>query len=97
MREIIEKLYYGNIKPTEKPIKEESGYQESARLAVRHEEYLLKSLIGEQKATFEKFTDAMSEVDCYEREEAFVSGFRIGAQLMLAALSDGKSNLRPFS
>ncbi len=64
MREIIEKLYYGNIKPTEKPIKEESGYQESARLAVRHEEYLLKSLIGEQKATFEKFTDAMSEVDC---------------------------------
>ncbi len=52
MREIIEKLYYGNIKPTEKPIKEESGYQESARLAVRHEEYLLKSLIGEHKATF---------------------------------------------
>ncbi len=34
MREIIEKLYYGNIKPTEKPIKEESGYQKSARLEV---------------------------------------------------------------
>ncbi len=46
MREIIEKLYYGNIKPTEKPIKEESGYQELVRLA---------------------------------------------------ALSDGKSNLRPFA
>lgn len=42
------------------------------------------------------FEDAQSEVNDIGIVEAFVDGFRLGAKIMLAALSEEDGELRPL-
>ena len=42
------------------------------------------------------FEDAQSEISDIGIREAFIDGFRLGARLMLAALSEDDGELRPL-
>ena len=54
---ILEDLYYGNVSPHERYIKQGSRVDKLVKLICKNEEDLNNSLTEKQKETFEKFRD----------------------------------------
>ena len=89
---ILEELYYGNIRPDVKFYGKDSPFVELARLREKNRENLLKSLNESEKETFEKFNDAQSEMGNMTHYQKFTYGFRLGVLLMAEAFT-GKDEL----
>ena len=74
---ILEDLWYGNVRPTERSIIRGSKLDNLMNLFCQNEDDMMKGLTDKQKESFDKFKDCQSEItDCLERE-AFASGFTI--------------------
>ncbi len=54
---ILEDLYFGNMKPWERPVKKESKEQNAVRLIVNNEEKLRATLTDQQKEMLDKYRD----------------------------------------
>ena len=52
-----------------------------------HHSALNETLTDKQKKLFEKFNDCYDELNDINQRELFVYAFRLGARLMLAAMS----------
>ena len=96
MRQILESLYYGNIAPNAKTFSKNSSYAKAMGRLDKSDAYLHSVLGEEVKAMLKAFEDAQSEVNDIGIVEAFVDGFRLGAKIMLAALSEEDGELRPL-
>ena len=84
---ILEDLYYGNIKPCEREFKRGSTYSELLGYIVRHQEDLQKRMNDEEKEIFKKFTECTNEMYSMTEREAFVSGFTLGARIIIEVMS----------
>ena len=85
---ILEALWFGNISPWERPFKKDSAYAELLALVIRHQDDLLSRLNDEEKEIFEKYSECSNEMHDLTEREAFVKGFTIGAQIVIAVLTD---------
>ena len=86
---ILEDLWFGNISPWERPFKKDSAYAELLALVIRHQDDLNGRLNDEEKEIFEKYSDCSNEMHDLTEREAFVKGFTIGAQIIIAVLTAG--------
>ena len=84
---IIDELWYGNISPCEREFKKGSTYSELLGYIVRHQQDLLKRMNDEEKEIFEKFTECTNEMYSMTEREAFVSGFTLGARIIIEVMS----------
>ena len=84
---ILEELWYGNINPDELNIKKHSPYKELLALMIRHQDDLLSRLNDEEKEIFEKYADATNEMYSHTNLAAFISGFTLGAKIMVEVLT----------
>ena len=84
---ILEDLWFGNISPWERPFKKDSAYAELLALVIRHQDDLNSRLNDEEKEIFEKFSECSTEMHDLTEREAFVKGFTIGAQIIIAVLT----------
>lgn len=84
---IIDELWYGNINPCEREFKKGSTYSELLGYIVRHQQDLLKRMNDEEKEIFEKFTECTNEMYSMTEREAFVSGFTLGARIIIEVMS----------
>ena len=88
MRSILEELFYGNICPNtdcrshDKETKQLMGY------IADHHDNLLSTLNDQQKEIFEKFDDCYNELTDINEREIFAYAFKLGARIMLAAVSE---------
>ena len=80
---ILEDLYYGNISPHERYIKQGSKVEKLVKLICKNEDELSNSLTEKQKETFEKFKDVTSELSCITEREAFTAGFILATRIMM--------------
>ena len=80
---ILEDLYYGNISPHERYIKQGSKVEKLVELICKNEDELNNSLTEKQKETFEKFKDVTSELSCITEREAFTAGFILATRIMM--------------
>ena len=85
MNSIINKLYYGEINPSEKPAPNTKRCIENRELICSTEEQLLKQF-PTCKELLDTYTDALHIETQLEGEEDFERGFRLGAELMLNIL-----------
>ncbi len=85
---ILEALWFGNISPWERPFKKDSAYAELLALVIRHQDDLLSRLNDEEKEIFEKYSECSNEMHDLTEREAFVKGFIIGAQIVIAVMTD---------
>lgn len=83
MRKVLENLYHGNINPVAKQFHRGTQYDESLRCMCRNEEKLESMLGGKEKETFEKFKYCTEEVHQFNEDDAFVTGFRLGARMII--------------
>lgn len=83
---ILDELWYGNITPNERYIPPKSQFAKQIDLIVRNEEKLTALLSDEAKEIFEKLQDCQSELSGINEREAFVSGFRLGAKIIIEVM-----------
>lgn len=90
MRSIIEKIYYGEIYPSEKYYNESCDYNKYRRIYLDYEkllnDFFEKNNYKEQAEMLEKLIDArgtMNDYDCYDN---FENGFTLGAKLVIEIL-----------
>lgn len=86
MRSIIEELYYGNIRPTDRDIIRGGTYSHILNLVTRNEDELMQTLTQAQQETFEKFKDCASELGDKNEMMSFVLGFKLGMRLAVEAM-----------
>ena len=86
MRKTLQELWRGNIAPQEKSSMRGTDYDESFRMMCKNEEKLMAVLEEKEKETFEKFCDCRDEVALYTEEDVFISGFRLGARIIIESL-----------
>lgn len=80
---ILEDLYYGNISPHERYIKQGSRVDKLVKLICKNEDELTAGLTEKQKETFEKLKDCTSELSCITEREAFSAGFILATRIMM--------------
>ena len=85
MNNIINKLYYGEINPSEKPAPNTKRCIENRELICSTEEQLLKQF-PTCKELLDTYTDALHIETQLECEADFERGFRLGAELMFNIL-----------
>lgn len=86
MQNILDALCYGNLCPSDKPLLSGSPAEKAHATFYDTALQLEKTLRGEEKELFERFTDAnqaLSDCSCCEY---FSDGFRLGARLMLEVM-----------
>ena len=83
---ILEDLYYGNISPHERYIKQGSKVEKLVKLICKNEDELNNSLTEKQKETFEKFNDCYDELTDINEREIFSYAFRLGMRIAIEVL-----------
>lgn len=83
MRNLIEELWYGRLKPFEKCISASDDAKELDDYIARHKRALSENMTDEQKVVFEKLIDCYEELNDINERLIFTYGFKLGAQLVL--------------
>lgn len=83
----LEDLYYGNLFPHEKVSKLDDEMKELLGLLNRNEEKLLATLSDEKKETFEKYKDCNREISEISERQAFITGFKLGAKIVIESMT----------
>ena len=83
---ILEDLWYGNVRPTERSIVRGGKLDNLMKLLCQNEDDLICGLTQKQKESFEKFKDCQSEITDYLETEAFTQGFTIAVKLMVEVM-----------
>ena len=86
MNDILNKFYYGEINPAEKPAPATKRYNENLKTICSIENKLLE-LYPDCKELLDEYTDAIHIQAQLECEADFERGFQLGAQFA-AAVSD---------
>jgi hypothetical protein len=84
---ILEELWYGNIAPNERYLRNSAEYKKLLELLARNQDALLSRLNDEEKATFEKYADCMNEMACITEQDAFIKGFTLGAKIIIEVMT----------
>ena len=85
MQSILEEFAYGNVIPEDRFFKRDSDYGQALGAASRNEEKLLGKLEGEEKALFEKFSDAQDELNQLTAVRNLVRGYKLGVLMTAEA------------
>ena len=85
MTNIIQKLYYGELCPCEKPAPSTERYIKAKKTICSAEQQLLERF-PECKELLDEYTDVLHIESQLECEADFIRGFRLGAALMLDIL-----------
>ena len=87
MTDILEKLYFGEIRSAEKDITNEDMKRKCAKM-VQLEEEVIKSLDDESKVLFEQYLQVSGEVHADAVIESYKEGFKTAVRLILAGLAE---------
>ena len=80
---ILEKLYYGSIHPYKHALWNGGNNCELTENAIRHEKNLRAALTEHQKGLLEQFEKVEAEISDKYELQAFTTGFRLAARLMM--------------
>ena len=88
---ILEGLYLGDVRPSERGFKRNSQYAKAMDEVVRAGDTLTDTLTEKQKQKelFEDYMTAQREVNVLTDCETFIYAFRLAAKIMIDVLTDG--------
>ena len=87
MTDILEKLYFGEIRSAEKDIANDDMKRKCAKM-VHVEEEVMKSLDDKTRVLFEQYLQVSGEVHADAVIESYKDGFRTAVRLNLAGLAE---------
>ncbi|WP_339297199.1 DUF6809 family protein [Paenibacillus sp. FSL R5-0623] len=83
MGNIIEELYYGNLRPEENIVPKDSEYRSINKEITAYIEKFKRELSEDDFKQLEKLLDMTDQVHSMHSKEAFASGFKIGTLIMI--------------
>ena len=83
MTQLLEDLFWGNIRPNETCHVDFRLSEKTKKALFVNEEKLLQLLEGKEKEYFVDFCNAQSELTGSTAVEHFICGFRLGARLFM--------------
>ena len=89
---ILEDLYLGDVRPSERSFKRNSQYAKALDDLVKAGDALTDTLIEKQEEMFEDYMAAQREVSVLTDIETFCLAFKLGAKIMIDVLTDGRMN-----
>ena len=90
--QILEELYLGSVRPSERSGKRNAQYRKALDNAINADDAFHPTLTEEQKKLFENLLDAQRELSILTDAETFIYSFRLGAKIMMDVLIDGTIN-----
>ncbi len=87
---ILEDLYLGDVRPSERSFKRNSQYAKALDEVVRAGDALTDTLTEKQKEVFEEYMTAQREVNVLTDCETFICAFRLATKIMIDVLTDGQ-------
>ena len=87
MTDILEKLYFGEIRAAEKDIMNDDMKRKCAKM-VQVEEEVMKSLNDESKVLFERYLQVSGDVHADAVIDSYKEGFKTAVRLILAGLAE---------
>ncbi len=87
---ILEDLYLGDVRPSERSFKRNSQYAKALDDLAKSGDALTDTLTEKQKEMFEDYMTAQREVNVLTDCETFIYSFRLAAKIMIDVLTDGK-------
>lgn len=85
---ILEKLWCGDIEPTEYDTSSCKEYKELLHLINRNEEKLRATMTDEQKALFDKYMECVVDLHALAECMLFQNSFKLGARIMAEVMMD---------
>lgn len=85
---ILEKLWCGEIKPTEYDTSPYKEYKELLSLINRNEENLRTTMTDEQKELFDKYMECVEDLHAPAECMLFQNSFKLGARTMAEVMMD---------
>ena len=82
----LEEFWYGNSSPGEERCHPNSEYSKAFREMEKCENQLKEKLDAEGWKTFQQFTKAQMEASSLSDCDSFISGFRLGAKVIMDVL-----------
>ncbi len=83
---ILEDLWYGQISPIDNGDYRKKEYRELVELLERNQKKLIPTLNQEQQENLQKIEDLWEDLERMTQCSAFVTGFRLAIQLMVASV-----------
>ena len=87
---ILEDLYLGDVRPSERSFKRNTQYAKALDDLVKAGDALTDTLTEKQKEMFEDYMTAQREVSVLTDCETFIYAFRLGAKIMIDVLTEGQ-------
>ena len=87
---ILEDLYLGDVRPSERSFKRNSQYAKALDELVKAGDALTDTLTEKQKGMFEDYMTAQREVSVLTDCETFIYAFRLAAKIIIDVLTEGK-------
>ena len=87
---ILEDLYLGDVRPSERSFKRNSQYAKALDEVVRAGDALTDTLTEKQKELFEGYMTTQREVNVLTDCETFIYAFRLAAKIMTDVLAEGQ-------
>lgn len=86
---ILEDLYLGDVRPSERGFKSNTQYANALDDLVKAGDALTDTLTEKQKEMFEEYMTAQREVNVLIDCETFIYAFRLAAKIMIDVLTEG--------
>ena len=93
----IDKLWEGQISPSQKAIRKGSDYHKLLHKISCAVSAFEENLDENAKVRFREIEQAQAKLNGIENEETFIEGFRLGAGMILDVLNEYKGQLCPIS
>ena len=91
MASFIEELFYNNINPQVRMVRNGSNLQKQMEILANCEERLTRKLAGDDKKAFLAFVNAVGEVQGESQLDSFIVGFRLGARFAFDTFVDNQA------
>ena len=85
---ILDDLWHGKIYPAERAFRGGSRYAKLMKAGCEYESRFCAELSPEGKEAYKAFYNVETELSDIVETDAFIQGFRLGAQIILAALGE---------
>ena len=85
---VLEKLWYGNLEPSEFDSSSSKEYKELLHLISYNGEKLLSTMTEEQKELFSRYSDCVREFYSLAECLLFQNSFKLGARMMIEVMEE---------
>jgi len=87
---VLKDLWRGKITPIERYVRPESDYKKASVEICKEIDCFLENLTPEEKKQLESIDNLRSDMTVMAEEDAFISGFRLGARMIMDVVGEYK-------